>query len=204
VVANGFIKVPPGQVKTESWGWSPGARDYGGGLGGGTIPSGPACVVSLTSHMHKRGKLFTVDFIDRATGHQQRLFANQEYSDPPQVAFNPPMLVSPGQTLQYTCTHDNGVTTAQKLGCEEQAGVTPGVDAATVFLSGRGTTGAARRCSTDADCAGFGTGRCVPANLVFGYTSDDDMCILPGSYYPANVGVAAGHECDLAGLPILN
>ena len=27
------------------------------------------------------------------------------------------------------------------------------------------------------------TGRCVPANLVFGELADDDMCILPGLFY---------------------
>ena len=102
--------------------------------------------------------------------------------------------------LRYTCTHDNGVTTAVKMGCEEEAGVIPGVDAATALFSGHGTTGAAKRCETDADCAGFGTGKCVPANLVFGFTSDDDMCIMPGAWYPAN---AAG-GCDLSGMPTLN
>ena len=124
-----------------------------------------------------------------------------DYTDPPQVQFDPPLLVNLGQGLRYTCTHDNGVDGRPiKMGCEEQPGVTPGVDAATALFSGRGTTGAARRCATDADCAGFGTGKCVPANLVFGYTSDDDMCIMPGAWYPAN---AAGN-CDLSGMPALN
>jgi len=88
------------------------------------------------------------------------------------------------------------------MGCEEQAGVVPGITAAQAFLTsgGQRTSGAARRCESDADCAGFGTGRCVPANLVFGYTSDDDMCIMPGAWYPAN---AAG-GCDLSGMPALN
>ena len=43
--------------------------------------------------------------------------------------------------------------------------------------------GASTWCRADADCAGYGTGRCVPANLVFGELADDDMCILPGLFY---------------------
>ena len=30
------------------------------------------------------------------------------------------------------------------------------------------------------------TGNCVKATLVFGFTSEDDMCILPGYYYDAD------------------
>ncbi len=196
VVANGFLKVPPGQVASVSWAWGPGLPDYGGSLGGGAFPTGPACVVSLTSHMHKRGKLFTIDFLDGSAPPRQVL-ENQDYRDPPQVAYTPPLLVNPGQRLRYTCTHDNGVTTAVKMGCEEEAGVIPGVDAATALFTGRGTSGAAKRCETDADCAGFGTGKCVQANLVFGFTSDDDMCIMPGGWYPVTNGT-----CDLSGLPV--
>ena len=206
VVANGFIKVPPMESKSVSWTWRPGGADYGGSLGGGSYPTGPACVVALTSHMHKRGALFTIDFLNGNTPIEcadkgMMCLTATDYRDPPQVQFNPPLLVKVGQGLRYTCTHDNGVNDRPiKMGCEEQAGVVPGVDAATTLFSGHGTTGAAKRCATDADCAGFGTGKCVPANLVFGFTSDDDMCIMPGAWYPAN---KAGN-CDLSGLPLLN
>jgi hypothetical protein len=185
VLANAFIKVPPGEVRTVSAAWGAGTFNIPGGLGGGATTDGPACVVMLTAHMHKRGKLFTVDLMSGGVA-QKRVLETDSYSDPPQVTFTPPMLLQPGQQLKYTCTHDNSADV--RLGCEEQAGVVPGVDAATTFLSsgGRRTSGAARRCESDADCAGFGTGRCVPANLVFGYTSDDDMCILPGGFYPPN------------------
>ena len=206
VVANGFLNVAPMEQKSVSWAWRPGGTDFGGGLGGGAFPTGPACVVALTSHMHKRGALFTIDFLDGGTAVEcadkgPTCLTATDYADPPQVTFNPPLLVNVGQGLRYTCTHDNGVDGRPiKMGCEEQPGVTPGVDAATALFSGHGTTGAARRCATDADCAGFGTGKCVPANLVFGFTSDDDMCIMPGAWYPAN---AAGN-CDLSGMPALN
>jgi len=206
VVANGFLKVPPMESKSVGFVWQPGGRDFGGSLGGGAYPTGPACVVALTSHMHKRGALFTIEFLNGSTAVEcadkgMMCLTATDYRDPPQVQFTPSLLVNVGQGLRYTCTHDNGVNDRPiKMGCEEQAGVVPGVDAATALFSGHGTTGAAKRCATDADCAGFGTGKCVPANLVFGFTSDDDMCIMPGAWYPAN---AAG-SCDLSGLKLLN
>src|SRR3989442_3455763 len=67
VVANGFLNVAPMEQKSVSWAWRPGGTDFGGGLGGGAYPTGPACVVALTSHMHKRGALFTIDFLDGST-----------------------------------------------------------------------------------------------------------------------------------------
>jgi len=63
--------------------------------------------------------------------------------------------------------------------------------------------GAPRSCATDADCTGIGPGHCVPANLVFGFTSNDEMCILPGMYYDAIAGAPAGRECDVSLLPPL-
>ena len=207
VVANGFIDVPPGQKTSVHWDWRPKGLDFGGSLGGGAFPKGPACVTSLTSHMHKRGTLFTIEFLDGSTvvgcgpqGTATCLTAT-DYADPPQIPFDPPLLVNVGQGLRYTCTHANGADGRPiKMGCEEQPGVPPGVSAFTALFSHRGVSGAAKRCETDADCAGFGTGKCVPANLVFGFTSDDDMCIMPGAWYPVN---AAGN-CDLGGLPLLN
>jgi len=214
VVANGFLKVPPMEQESVGSDWSPGGFNFGGSFGGGAFPSGPACVVALTSHMHKRGALFTIEFFNGNTTVEcgdkgMMCLTATDYADPPQVQFTPPLLVKVGQGLHYTCTHDNGVNDRPiKMGCEEEAGVIPGVDAATALFSGRGTTGAAKRCEADADCPATDpaypkrtfTGKCVPANLVFGFTSDDDMCIMPGAWYPAN---AAG-SCDVSGLPLLN
>src|SRR5438094_2708490 len=134
VVANGFIKVPPDQVQSVKWAWQPGGTDYGGGIGGGAYPTGPACVTSLTSHMHKRGTLFTIDFLDGNTvvpcpqnpQPNGTCLTATDYAHPPQIPFVPPLLVNVGQGLRYTCTHDNGVTRSIKMGCEEQAGVPPG------------------------------------------------------------------------------
>jgi len=217
VVANAFIRVAPMQEKTASSEWSPGGFNFGGGLGGGVFPTTDACVSSLTSHMHKRGVHFTNDMLNGGQVTGGHLLETFEYTDPPVVTCangltcagsNLAMLVKVGQGLRYTCTHDNGVNGhAVRMGCEEQAGVPPGVDLASTFLGHHGTTGAAKRCTTAADCGPTDpaypgrtfTGACVPANLVFGYTSEDDMCIMPGSWYPAING-----SCDVSGQPIQN
>jgi hypothetical protein len=204
--ANSMIDVEPGQVSNAPNGvWTFGGLDLSL-FGGEPPPKGPACVTSVVSHMHKRGKLFEITFTDGA-GHAETVLSTTDYADPIPRLFVPPLLVNPGQSLSYRCTHDNGMTTAQKMGCEEHAGVTPGIPLLTAFASGLGFFGgAARHCATDADCAGFGTGRCVPANLVFGATSDDDMCIMGGTYYDVNDQVPAGGDpCDLSLIPtILN
>ena len=46
------------------------------------------------------------------------------------------------------------------------------------------------------NCAGFGTGRCVDANLVFGPLSDDDMCIVPAAIYDPTPGAPPETACD--------
>jgi hypothetical protein len=222
VYANAFIKVPPGSTGEEVHWFEPNAIQIpgAGGLGGGSVPDGPACVILLTAHMHKRGKLFTIDFDDGAS--RRELWRAVDYSDPGQLYLNgkgpnpPPLLVQPGQRLIYTCSHDNGVTTDVKLGCEETPGVPPGRSAAEIaieclttpgcVLGQNAPSGAAKGCAQDADCPATDpayperqfTGRCVPANLVFGFTSDDDMCILPGAYYDAVEGAPPGRECDLS------
>ena len=161
------------------------------------MPRGDACVLFLSAHMHKRGVRFTTDLVD-AQG-SRRLYEATDYEHPGVLTFRPPLLMKPGMQFRYECTHDNGVTTPVKLGCELEPGVTPG---APVWLTSR-LDGAARGCATDVDCTGIGTGRCVPANLVFGFTSDDEMCILPGMYYDAVPGAPPGRECDVSLLPPL-
>lgn len=126
----------------------------------------------------------TEDMTDPADG-SQHLYVSTDYDDPVNLTFWPPTVVSQGQQLSYTCFHDNGVNTPVRLGCEETPGTPPGRSILEQVLAGGDAFGgAARWCRSDTDCAGFGTGRCVPANLVFGELADDDMCILPGLYYP--------------------
>jgi len=126
------------------------------------------------------------------------LYVSTTYNDPVTLDFWPPLVLTAGDRLDYTCSHDNGVTTPVRLGCEETPGVAPGRSIFEQAVAGKPLyDGAAKWCRTDADCVGYGTGRCVPANLVFGELAEDDMCILPGYYYDADATAAPGHECDL-------
>lgn len=184
VIANSFIAVPPQAVKESRWAWSPSKR---------------SAILGLTSHMHKRGTRFTIDHLggdgsdkNPADGPmddqgKRHLYVNTDYADPANLRFASPLILEPGEQLSYTCQHDNGVSRSIKMGCEESAGVVPGR-----------ALEAARRCQSDADCAGFGTGRCVPANLVFGYTSDDEMCIMPGVYYELEADTGGGGTSSFA------
>src|SRR4030095_1341221 len=129
-----------------------------------------------TSHRHNRSLKFVTDLFhdgerlshgaedmsdpDDASEH---LYVSTDYLHPLNLTFTPPIVVQRGDRLVNTCTHDNGVTRPVRLGCEEVAGETPGKSILEVLA----LDGASRICKSDADCAGFGTGRCVPANLVF-------------------------------------
>lgn len=97
----------------------------------------PMSFVNLSGHMHKRGLRFTAW---RSNG--TLLYENFDWAHPVGIQFQPPVVLNPGDWIDYECLHDNGVTRPVKL---------------------------------DA----FGN----PTTLTFGVTTDDEMCILPGSYY---------------------
>jgi hypothetical protein len=150
-------------------------------------PTGPACVTFLTAHMHLRGKLFAVDFID-SDGQVKNgdprpelenpyvpgrfhLFTSRIYDDPAELHFDPPRYVTPGQRFHYACWHDNGVVAPPKLACVGSEGYMPGQSAADTAL-GRGS-GPGTPCHQEGpnqtECAALGpAARCVRANLVFG------------------------------------
>ena len=211
VVANAFIDVPPGQIRKVGYRWAPGNpgfSQYGGFLGGTSAPTGPACVTMLVGHMHKRGTLFTADMVD-PDGTRTPLYRQTVYNDPVAKIETPPLLVNVGQNIAYECTHDNA--TSPRLGCEEQPGVSPGESVLHAISQGGFTkpSGAAKLCTAEgpdaAECPPTDdkypghtyTGNCVKATLVFGFTSEDDMCILPGYYYDADPNAPAGQECTL-------
>jgi hypothetical protein len=226
--AGAGIDVPPGEVRTVEALWAPGADpdDTSARLGGLAPPSGPVCVAVVTAVMHKRGLSFTAGVRDGAG--TTPLYTALDYTDPALLRFDgagrnpPPLFLAPGggRALAYACVHVNGTawqepstgyvaSTSLRLGCEERAGEVPGAPAATTPL------GAAVPCAVDADCCGGGaapcprpddpsrtlTGRCVPANLVFGATTEDEVCELAGAYYDANPAAPAGRECDLTLVP---
>jgi hypothetical protein len=83
-----------------------------------------------------------------------------------------------------------------KMGCEASSGITPGVRWRDALAAGQ-TYGDARPCGeAAANCAGFGTGQCVPANLVFGPLSDDEMCVIPAQIYDPTPGAPPETACD--------
>jgi len=209
VVGNAFIDVPPHATSEAGWWWGPGQANLGGGIGGADVPSGPACVVSVTGHMHQWGTRFLATYVD-ASGGRQALYENFDYDHPGQRLFARPLLVRPGERIEYRCEYENGIQRPQRLGCEEEPGVIPGRSILATLGAGDGlTSGAAKPCfrpgDASAECQATDpaypgrrfTGRCVEARLVFGFTSRDEMCILPGTYYDADPHAAPGHECDL-------
>jgi hypothetical protein len=195
VIANAFIKVPPGQRNALATAVTCAfTDDVFCDLSGEPSPQADAfALLGFTSHMHKRSTKFVADLTQAGQRYSRgaddmtdpddgskHLYVSTDYSDPVNLTFWPPVVVERGDQLDYTCRHDNGLTRPVRLGCEETAGVPPGKSILDLLGA---QNGASHYCHTDADCAGFGTGRCVPANLVFGDLADDDMCILPGLYY---------------------
>ena len=171
----------------------------------------------LIGHMHKRGTLFTADLVD-PDGTRTPLYRQTEYADPrAKLLTTPPLLINAGQKIAYECTHDNA--THPRLGCEEQPGVAPGRRC----LESIGQNGSSRTLRAPRSCAPpkdrtrtsaprptppipgrTFTGNCVQANLVFGFTSEDDMCILPGYYYDADLRRrrARSARCSLGQRPV--
>lgn len=208
--AEAGLAVAPGTVGSSEDGHTILDAAWGPGLPGG--PAGDVCLLSLTGHMHKRGRFLGVDLIDGSgtvenpaggpanpfVNGRTHFFAATDYTDPGELKPIPPMLLAAGHALHHACWDDNGVTTPVRLGCEEQAGVPPGSP----------VSGPAKPCRavapTSADCPATDpaypsrtfTGACVPATLVAGPTPDDEACALAGVYYDAVPGAALGHECD--------
>jgi hypothetical protein len=94
-------------------------------------------VYSVTGHMHKRGLRFTAKKSDGTI-----IYENFDFAHPIFREFDPPLVLAPGDWIDYECLHDNGVT---------------------------------RPVRRD----GFGN----PIPLVFGVTTDDEMCTLNGEFY---------------------
>jgi len=179
---------------------------------GGFHPDHDVCILYLTTHTHKRGTKVSIFY--EQDGHDPvPLFdpdpKNYDYLHPSLITF-PVSGAMPGGNLmkaytaengfprlRYTCQYDNGATKyGPRMGCEQSAGATPGVKwrdvggPASVF-------GDARPCGVnDVNCEGFGTGRCVESNLVFGPLSEDEMCILPLQMYDPKPGVPDDQACN--------
>ena len=203
VDASRTIDVAPGATRTEAGTWqADGAVNPD--TEGGANPAGDVCLLYLSGHMHKRGTRFTLAY-QRDAMPAEPLLDFTDYVHPAVVYYYRGFLLRRHATengrplFAYTCEHANGTAGKPvKMGCEAEPGVVPGMswtDAATRGISP--LEGHARPCGQDAaNCADYGTRRCVPANLVFGPLSDDDMCILVGAIYDPIPGVSADQACD--------
>jgi len=97
----------------------------------------PYLVYSVTGHMHKRGLRFTAWGSDGT-----KIYENFDFAHPIFRQFVPPLVIPPGDWIDYECLHDNGVTRPVRLDT-------------------------------------FGN----PTTLLFGVTTDDEMCTLNGEFY---------------------
>jgi hypothetical protein len=203
------INVPPGNVGTSSSTFQlDGAADDT--AEGGFRPDHDVCILLMTTHTHKRGTKVTIayeqDGMDPVTLLDPTTY---DYEHPSLLTFPFSGTMPQGNLLKaytaengfprlrYTCHYDNGGAGYEtRMGCEERTGVTPGIPWRDAVAAGS-EYGNARPCGQDAvNCQGFGTGRCVASNLVFGPLSDDDMCVIPVQFYDPKPGVPADQACN--------
>lgn len=201
------ILVPPGgrQTVTSTF-QADGAPNFS--TEGGANPSGDVCVFTLTTHMHKRGTRFTIDYED--DGFSRNLLDWPDYLHPGTWLIDNfrPDQNAPGllraytaangfPRVRYACTHANGVGRVEvKRGCEDTPGVVPGIPWYEAEVQGIPINDAhARPCGHDGiNCEGR---PCVDANLVFGPLSDDDMCVLTALVFDPAPGVPAEQACSV-------
>lgn len=173
----------------------------------GHNPTGDVCVFNLATHMHKRGTRFLIEYAEHG-----QVETTLDWPDwlHPGIVLLPglgPIAADPSERfpallrsyteangfpeLRYTCEMANGTDDReQKLGCEETPGVVPG---SPWDGSSDGLATHPKPCGKDGvNCEGK---PCVPANLVFGPLSDDDMCILTATVYDPLPGVPPAEAC---------
>jgi hypothetical protein len=163
-------------------------------------PAGDSCVLGLSTQVHRRGHCTGVDLLDAQGAvvpppaafrnpcepdQREQLFVGLDFTDPGSLAFTSPLAVAAGQSLDYACWTDNGLTRSLRLGCETQPGVPPGsIDAP--------STPCTIAVPASAECPG--NAACVPANAVAGPAIDDEVCGITGLVYDA----APGGSCDVS------
>jgi hypothetical protein len=185
-----------------------GARRVAAGLGRVPADARPRCT-SVPASSPRTSSAPTAwcasrtgDVGDPFDASRRHFYGALDYTDPGLRLLLRPELVRAARAS----TTSAGTTTAPRalrFGCEETAGVSPGVAAG---LPGGGP---AKPCATGADCFAPDpaypgrtfTGACVPANLVAGPSVDDEVCGVTGTYYDAVPGAAPGAECDVSTLP---
>jgi hypothetical protein len=206
------IKVAPGAIGprvASSWQADGAPNDA---TEGGANPTGDVCIMTLSTHMHKRGTLFEIDY--EQDGVTEEMLRWNDYIHAgtilwPALGRDPDVFKRPRALLRaytaengwprfrYACTHANGADGREpKMGCEAEPGITPGLswtEGLTRGLSPLETH--AEPCGKDGvNCGGRA---CVPANLVFGPLSDDDMCILVALVYDPIPGAPPERACEI-------
>lgn len=199
------IMVPPGGTGTVTSALqADGSPNYA--TEGGANPTGDTCVFVLSTHMHKRGTRFDIGFESASGGRE--LLSWTDYLHPgtlllPTFVEGAPGLLPAYNTangfprITYGCAYANGVEGKEmKTGCEETAGVVPGMswaDAEPLGLSLNESH--ATPCGQDGvNCDGK---PCVDANLVYGPLSDDDMCVLTAIVFDPIPGATPDRACSV-------
>jgi len=148
----------------------------------------------LSSHMHKRGKRFTIFAPDGSL-----MYTSNIYNDPVQLYFDPPLVFNDPdpatRTLRYCALYDNGATDPTEVKRKSTSPDTPigfpsggpcttptGCTSGKVGQSCSGNTQAKRNASCDTS-VGQGDGVCDACVLRGGVTTEDEMFILLGTYY---------------------
>jgi hypothetical protein len=174
---------------------------------GGKNPTGDVCVFNLATHMHKRGTRFWIQYAEGDQAETTLDWSDWLHAGISLLPSFGPLAADKSERypgllraytaengfpeIRYTCEMANGVgDREQKMGCEETPGVVPGTQWDGI---GDATGSHAKPCGKDGvNCDGK---PCVPANLVFGPLSDDDMCILTATVYDPLPGAAPGDAC---------
>jgi hypothetical protein len=184
----------PGETRMVGYQWAPvipGLSRFGSILGGSQPPT--VRRASRCSSAHAPARYALHRRLRRADG-PTRVYTNTKVRGPAGEALRPTAPRPYGRALTYSCHARQRDRPPARLRGGGR-GVTPRVVRAPALRPyGSAARSTARRASaiprarirpsvpprTRPEAADRSlTGNCVPANLVFGFLSDDDMCILP-------------------------
>jgi hypothetical protein len=174
---------------------------------GGRNPTGDVCIFNVATHMHKRGTRFLIEYAESGQVETTLDWPDWLHAGIALLPSLGPIAAAPNDRypallraytaengfpeLRYSCEMANGVgDREQKFGCEETPGVVPGSR-----WDGTSDPMASHPKPCGKDAVNCGGQACVPANLVFGPLSDDDMCILTALVYDPLPGVPPGEAC---------
>jgi hypothetical protein len=155
------------------------------------LPQG-AHLFELTSHMHKRGKNFTIELVDGAP-----LYETFIYNDPEVELFEPPMIFDQtdpaGRTLRYCATYNNGVApdgspdpaTVVRASRMPQNASPCIPEACTAGRVGEPCSGVDDDASCDSS-PGAGDGECDACAINAGPSTENEMFVLLGRYFLPN------------------